>query len=35
MAHMAGHKFEVRVVVYRDGLNLKAFPSIAKVPLSQ
>ena len=28
---MAGHKFEIRIVVYRDGEELKAFPSIAKV----
>jgi len=26
-----GHKYELRVVVYRDGLWLKAFPSIVKV----
>lgn len=26
-----GHKFELRVVVYRDGMNLQAMPSIAKV----
>ncbi|MEX0793904.1 MAG: hypothetical protein WD045_12270 [Pirellulaceae bacterium] len=26
-----GHKYELRVVVYRDGETLKAFPSIAKV----
>ncbi|MGE0529202.1 MAG: hypothetical protein AB7P49_19255 [Bdellovibrionales bacterium] len=26
-----GHKYEVRVVVYRDGFTLKAFPSIVKV----
>ena len=26
-----GHKYELRVVVYRDGMNLKAVPSIAKV----
>jgi len=26
-----GHKYEVRVVVYRDGSRLRAFPSIAKV----
>lgn len=26
-----GHKFEIRVVVYRDGMNLKAFPAITKV----
>jgi hypothetical protein len=26
-----GHKFELRVVVYRDGGQLRAFPSIAKV----
>jgi hypothetical protein len=25
-----GHKYEIRVVVYRDGLSLKALPSIAK-----
>ncbi|GAX73312.1 hypothetical protein CEUSTIGMA_g766.t1 [Chlamydomonas eustigma] len=29
--HMVGHKFEIRIVVYRDGDELKAFPSIAKV----
>ena len=28
---MFGHKFELRVVVYRDGDVLRAFPSIAKV----
>lgn len=28
---LAGHKYEVRVVVYRDGMNLKAVPSIAKI----
>jgi hypothetical protein len=28
---MAGHKFELRVVVYRDGDMLRAYPSIAKV----
>jgi hypothetical protein len=26
-----GHKFELRIVVYRDGMRLKAFPAIAKV----
>jgi hypothetical protein len=26
-----GHKYELRVVVYRDGETLKAFPSIAKI----
>jgi len=26
-----GHKFELRVVVYRDGNSLQAFPSIAKI----
>src|SRR5207249_8451566 len=26
-----GHKYEVRVVVYRDGANLRAMPSIAKI----
>ena len=26
-----GHKFEMRIVVYREGDELKAFPSIAKV----
>ena len=26
-----GHKFELRIVVYRDGNSLRAFPSIAKV----
>ncbi|MFN4257718.1 MAG: hypothetical protein ACK4RK_00340 [Gemmataceae bacterium] len=25
------HKYELRIVVYRDGMELKAFPSIAKV----
>jgi hypothetical protein len=25
------HKYEVRVIVYRDGMNLKAFPSITKI----
>ncbi|MFN4257719.1 MAG: hypothetical protein ACK4RK_00345 [Gemmataceae bacterium] len=25
------HKYELRVVVYRDGINLKAFPSIVKI----
>src|SRR5262249_49775892 len=28
---LSGHKYEVRVVVYRDGASLKAYPSIAKV----
>lgn len=28
---MRGHKFEIRIVVYRDGNTLKAFPSITKV----
>jgi hypothetical protein len=28
---LQGHKFELRVVVYRDGNTLRAFPSIAKV----
>ena len=28
---LQGHKYEVRVVVYRDGTNLKAVPSIAKI----
>ncbi len=28
---LEGHKFELRVVVYRDGLSLKACPTIAKV----
>jgi hypothetical protein len=28
---MTGHKFELRVVVYRDGDMLRAYPSIAKV----
>lgn len=28
---LAGHKFELRVVVYRDGDHLRAFPSIVKV----
>jgi hypothetical protein len=28
---LCGHKFELRVVVYRDGDSLRAFPSIAKV----
>lgn len=26
-----GHKFELRVVVYRHGMSLRAFPSIAKI----
>lgn len=26
-----GHKFELRIVVYRDGMELKAFPSILKI----
>lgn len=26
-----GHRFELRIVVYRDGMALRAFPSIAKV----
>jgi hypothetical protein len=30
-AHKVGHKFELRVVVYRSGSELRAFPSIAKV----
>ncbi|KXZ47374.1 hypothetical protein GPECTOR_36g95 [Gonium pectorale] len=30
-ANKAGHKFELRVVVYRSGGELRAFPSIAKV----
>ncbi|WP_152051330.1 hypothetical protein [Tautonia marina] len=29
--HLHGHKFELRVVVYRDGDHLRPFPSIAKV----
>mmetsp|Transcript_8925 Transcript_8925/g.19044 ORF Transcript_8925/g.19044 Transcript_8925/m.19044 type:complete len:536 (+) Transcript_8925:283-1890(+) len=29
--HLTGHKFELRIVVYRDGVMLKAFPSISKV----
>lgn len=28
---LQGHKYELRVVVYRDGLSLKACPTIAKV----
>lgn len=28
---LLGHRFELRVVVYRDGLSLKACPTIAKV----
>lgn len=28
---LEGHKYELRVVVYRDGLSLKACPTIAKV----
>lgn len=28
---LRGHKFEIRVVVYRDGDSLQAFPSIAKI----
>lgn len=28
---MFGHKYEIRIVVYRDGTTLKAFPSIVKV----
>jgi hypothetical protein len=28
---MRGHKFELRIVIYRDGNVLKAFPSITKV----
>jgi hypothetical protein len=28
---LEGHKYELRVVVYRDGQSLKAVPSIAKV----
>ena len=28
---LRGHKYELRVVVYRDGMQLKAFPSIVKV----
>ena len=31
MEHLSDHKFEVRVVVYRQGGQLHAFPSIAKV----
>ncbi|PNH11051.1 hypothetical protein TSOC_002124 [Tetrabaena socialis] len=30
-ANKAGHKFELRIVVYRAGSELRAFPSIAKV----
>ncbi|KAG2446371.1 hypothetical protein HXX76_000957 [Chlamydomonas incerta] len=30
-ANKAGHKFELRIVVYRSGGELRAFPSIAKV----
>src|SRR5690606_26249902 len=26
-----GHKYELRVVVYRSGMTLRAFPSIAKI----
>lgn len=29
--HFEGHKYELRVVVYRDGLSLRACPSIAKI----
>jgi hypothetical protein len=28
---LAGHRFELRVPVYRDGMTLKAFPSIIKI----
>lgn len=28
---LRGHKYELRIVVYREGLHLKAFPSIAKI----
>jgi hypothetical protein len=28
---LQGHKFELRVVVYRHGMTLRAFPSIAKI----
>lgn len=28
---LLGHKFEVRIVVYRDGAQLRAFPSVAKI----
>ncbi len=28
---MQGHKYELRIVVYRDGMQLKAFPSIVKI----
>ena len=28
---LAGHKYELRVVVYRDGYDLKACPTIAKI----
>lgn len=28
---LQGHKFELRIVVYRDGMHLKAFPSIVKI----
>lgn len=28
---LSGHKYELRIVVYRDGLSLKACPTIAKV----
>jgi hypothetical protein len=28
---LAGHKYELRIVVYRDGMHLKAFPSAVKV----
>lgn len=32
---LKGHKYELRVVVYRDGMSLKAMPSIAKVAREQ
>ncbi len=35
MHDLFGHKFELRVVVYRDGDRLRPFPSIAKVSASR
>ncbi len=35
MHDLNGHKFELRVVVHRDGDELRAFPSIAKVSSSR
>jgi hypothetical protein len=32
---LSGHKFELRVVVYRQGMELLAYPSIAKVAHEQ